>query len=146
MNLAFVSIARHAPAPPRGEAIEAIYATAHWLLGRNRVPEAAMVLRTLLQLAPSDERAWLGLGACHERIEQPLIALELYGAGSVVTRGTGPLSVRCQLARSRVLRDLGRDDEASEALDLAVAVAEASNDDALIALASHERETTRSPS
>jgi hypothetical protein len=146
MNLALASIARHAPATARGEAIEAIYATAHWLLGRDRVSEAATVLRTFLLLAPNDERAWLGLGACHERIEQPLIALELYGAGSVVTRGTAPTSVRCQLARSRVLRDLGREDEAADAIDLAIAAAEASNDDALLALATRERGTLRRPS
>src|SRR5579859_1614090 len=119
---------------PRRNTIEAIYATAHWLLARDRISEAATVLQALIHVAPHDERGWLALGECHERIEQPLVALQLYGAGSVITRSTGLPSARCEVARARVLRALGRDDESAEALERATVALEASDDDGLATL------------
>ena len=110
---------------PPGQAIavptvEAIYATGHWLLERDRSEDAAKVFRVMLHAAPGDERGWLGLGECHERIGQLRIALELYGAGSVAA---GP-SPRCHLARVRTLR----------ALDAAARDAERLGDSELVAL------------
>jgi hypothetical protein len=118
-------------------AIEAIYAAAHWLLCRERVAEAATVFRLMLNAAPRDERSWLGLGECHERIAQPLIALELYSAGTVVAGDARARSVRCFLARARVLSKIGRDAEG--ALDSAEAAANHAGDDDLIALVRRER-------
>jgi tetratricopeptide (TPR) repeat protein len=124
-------------AQPNDTTIEAIYAAGHWLLSRERVADAAEVFRVMLKAAPRDERAWLGLGECHERISQPLIALELYGAGTVVAVAVGAPSVRCFLARARMLSKVGRDAEG--ALDAADAAAERAGDDELIALARRER-------
>lgn len=122
---------------PNDPTVEAIYAAGHWLLSRERIADAAEVFRVMLRAAPRDERAWLGLGECHERISQPLIALELYGAGSVVAGQATARSVRCFLARARLLSKVGRDAEG--ALDAADAAAEQSGDDDLMALARRER-------
>jgi tetratricopeptide (TPR) repeat protein len=118
-------------------AVEAIYAAGHWLLCHERIADAAEVFRVMLKAAPRDERAWLGLGECHERIAQPLIALELYGAGMVVAGAPEAPSVRCFLARARTLSKVGRDAEG--ALDAADAAAEKTGDDELIALVRRER-------
>ena len=117
--------------------IEAIYAAAHWLLSHDRVADAAGAFRILLRVAPRDERGWLGLGECHERISQPFIALELYGAGTVVACDSRAASVRCLLARARLLSKMGRDAEG--ALDAADAAAEKVGDGDLIALVRRER-------
>jgi tetratricopeptide (TPR) repeat protein len=120
-------------------AVEAIYATAHWLLGRERPADAAKVFRLLLRMAPRDERGWLGLGECHERIAQPHIALELYGAGSVIAGGERSVSVRCLLARARLLAHRGRSAEAESLLDIAERAALERNDEQLVVLVLRER-------
>ncbi len=117
--------------------VEAIYAAGHFLLGRERAAEAAKVFRLLLRVAPRDERGWLGLGECHERAAQLHVAIELYGAGSVVTGQSGGSPVRCLLARARALSKLGRDVDA--ALAAAHACAKDLEDDDLIALVASER-------
>jgi len=103
----------------RKQAIEALYATAHWLLSRERPHDASDVFRAMGFFAPGDERAWLGLGTCHERMGQRSIALEIYGVGSALAR-----SVRCEIARARALREEGRTEAAEEALDRAAALAD----------------------
>lgn len=110
-------------------AVEGLYATGHWLLGNERFRDAGAVFRAMVTLSPADERGWLGLGAAHEGIAQPEIALEMYGTGRVVARP----SPRCEVARARVLRALGRDDEAESALDLADEIVE--DDDVKAAIA-----------
>jgi hypothetical protein len=124
--------------PARQSTLDAIYAAAHLLLENERSAEAAHVFRLLLRVAPRDERGWLGLGLCHERATQVRVAIELYGAGSVValSRGGGK-SVRCFLARARVLADLGLDFDG--ALQAAEHAAREQCDDDLIALAAFER-------
>ncbi len=117
-------------AAPRSAA-DALYSLGHWLLTVDRTSDAADVLRVLLLASPEDERGWLGLGECHERTDQPRIALELYSAGSVAAAP----SVRCQVGRARILRAFGRDDEADEAARLALELAEATADASLQALA-----------
>jgi len=107
------------PAPSPIPTVEAIYATGHWFFERENYKDAAKVFRILLHAAPRDERGWLALGECHERHGQPLIALEMYGAGTTVAAP----SARCMIGRARVLRALGRDDEAEEAFDQAVQLA-----------------------
>ena len=120
-------------------AAEAIYATAHWLLSRDRPADAARVFRVLLRVAPRDERGWLGLGECHERIDQLLIASELYGAGSVIAGDARWLSVRCLLARARVLGKLGRSEDLASVLEAAENAAAAQQDDELASLVAAER-------
>lgn len=82
-------------------AIEAIYAIGHMLLEQQRATEAAKVFRVMLRLVPEDERGWLGLGACHEELDDLSIAAELYGTGWTVAK---PPSTECLMALSRVLR------------------------------------------
>jgi hypothetical protein len=123
----------------RPTTVEAIYATAHWLLARERAADAAKVFRVLLRVAPRDERGWLGLGECHERIDQMRVAAELYGAGSVIAGGVGSISVRCLLARARTLSKLGRSADIDWILDTAEHAAAAQENEELVALVAAER-------
>jgi Flp pilus assembly protein TadD len=116
-------------------AIEALYATGHWLLGQERHADAATVFRAMALSAPSDERAWLALGICHERAGQLLLASELY---KLATEVASP-AVRCSIARGRALRALGRDDEATDAFEAAVAWATELGDENLARVADEER-------
>ena len=118
------------PVKTTAAAVEALYATAHWLLERERVPDATVAFRVMLLRVPTDERSWLGLGECHERLAQHNVALELYGAGTVAV----PRCARIHLARARVLRRLERWDEAARALEDAQSAADESGDLDLIAL------------
>jgi hypothetical protein len=123
----------------RPATVEAVYATGHWLLTRERAADAAKVFRVMLQIAPRDERGWLGLGECHERIDQFRIAAELYGAGSVIAGGARSVSVRCLLARARMMSRLGRCEEIEWILDTAEQAALEQADDQLIDLVACER-------
>ena len=129
-----VPLSGGAPAATR-DAIEALYATGHWLYSQERHADAASVFRVMLLCTPKDERGWLALGACHDALGEKDIALELFGAGRVVARPSG----RCEVARARVLRSLGRDDDADDALARATDVAENVDDDALHALIAAEK-------
>ena len=117
------------------DTIEKLYGVGFWLHAQERYADAALAFRTLLRTAPTDERGWLALGACHEKVEQPLIALKLYGWGAMVVRD----SVRCHLARARLLAQLERASEAVEAADVALRLAEDTRDEELIGLAHAER-------
>jgi len=119
----------------RIRALDALYATGHWLFSHDRVHDAASVFRAMALLAPEDERPWLALGACHEALKQAQLALDMYAAGQTLTRP----AVRSRLARARVLSMLGRDDEASDLRDHAEELAERLGDGGLIALVSAER-------
>jgi tetratricopeptide (TPR) repeat protein len=115
--------------------IEALYATGHWLLAQERPADGASVFRAMALVAPKDERAWLALGACHEALGQPELALKMYGTGHVLARP----AVRCDIARARLLRAAEKDDEADAVLEDAVAAAEALEDEALVLLVRAER-------
>jgi Flp pilus assembly protein TadD len=116
-------------------AIEALYATGHWLYSQQRYAHAVTVFRAMIHIAPNDERGWLALGACHEVEDQADIALELYVAASAVAVA----APRCELARARILRSRGRDDEARGAINAASRLAEELRDDDLRALVAEER-------
>lgn len=124
-----------ASSPHAHSGVEALYATGYWLLAHERVEDAAKVFRVMLHAAPRDERGWLGLGECHERAGQCRIALELYGAGSVVAESP----VRCLLARAHVLRADGFGGEADQAFDQAEKLATARSDDELMDLVERAR-------
>ncbi len=116
------------------QAIEALYATAHWLLGQERFADAADVFRAMATAKPEDERAWLGLGQAHENARQRIIAKEMYVTGVTLAHGG-----RCAIALARVLREMGNDADASEAIDFADTIAKENDDEALAALVAYER-------
>jgi len=115
--------------------VEALYATGHWLLSAERFDDAAIVFRMMALAAPSDERSWLALGACHEGIGQQAIAASLYEIAGAVAAP----AIRCTIARGRSLRALGRDDEAVTSFERALDLAIEAGDDELTAIAERER-------
>jgi tetratricopeptide (TPR) repeat protein len=115
-------------------AIEALYATGHWLYSQQRIPHAVAVFRAMIHLAPHDERGWLALGACHEARDQHDIALQLYTAAGSVS-----LAPRCELARARILRTRGMPEEARSALAEAGRIADDTRDEDLRRLVEAER-------
>jgi hypothetical protein len=118
----------------RASAIEVLYATGHWLLSNARPTEAAEMFRLMTLTKADDERGWLALGACHEAIGQPRIAIELY---RIAVIAAAP-AVRCTIARGRALRALAADDEAVEAFDMAHELATSAGETELAALAMYE--------
>ncbi len=115
-------------------AIEALYATGHWLYSQLHFDRAVSVFRAMIHIAPHDERGWLALGACHESQDQHDIALELYGAAATMAHAA-PL---CALARARILRARGHEAEANEAIALAARIADELHDDELRGLVASE--------
>ncbi len=116
------------------QALEALYATGHWLLAQERFKDAADVFRAMAKAMPEDERGWLGLGQAHEGACQKAIAKEMYVTGVTLAR-----SGRCAIALARLLRDFGRDSDAAEVIDFADSVAQERDDEALSALVAYER-------
>ncbi len=114
--------------PFAGRTLEALYAVAYTFLENERTEDATKAFRVMVRVAPTDERAWLGLGACHEKLGQEGIASELYGAGSLVTQ---PKSARCLVALARILRQAGDDVSADEHIEHALALCDTNDDDAL---------------
>ena len=121
---------------PEGCARDALYAFAHTMLETDRMEQAVQAFRVLVRFAPTDERAWLGLGACHEKLEQDDVASELYGAGAMVA---SPPSARCHLALARLARRRGDMLEAVEYIDAAGELASELDDRELSALVDYER-------
>ena len=127
-----LDLERTSPSP---QALEALYSAAFMFLDADRVEDATRAFRVMVRFAPTDERAWLGLGACHERRDEDDIAAELYGAGSVVA---SPPSPRCFVALARIERARGESEAADEHLGEALVLAEALDDDDLIKLVALE--------
>jgi tetratricopeptide (TPR) repeat protein len=107
-----------------GPRLEALYALAYRKLNEHNHADAGALLRLMLHVAPGDERAWLALGLCHERLGQLKLASELYAAGAMAARPSG----RCALACARVLDRQGQSDSASELYVHAVEAFEATAD------------------
>jgi tetratricopeptide (TPR) repeat protein len=116
-------------------ALEALYATGHWLYSQLRIEQAMPVFRAMIHIAPEDERGWLALGACHEVQEQAHVALEIYGAAAAVALA----APRCELARARILFAHGREREGNAAIAEAGRIAEFTRDEELRALVARER-------
>jgi cytochrome c-type biogenesis protein CcmH/NrfG len=124
-----------AQSPPLArQSIDALYATGYWLLSQERLRPAIDVFRTLVVVAPGDERGWLGLGEAHERTADLRTAEALYA----LARRSVPTSARCILARARALVALDRTDRVSELLEEAAELAAASGDEELARLISAE--------
>lgn len=117
------------------QAVAALYATGHWLLSIDSSRAALDVFRTMILIAPSDDRGWLGLGEVHERLDGPELAAHLYA----VACRAAPGSSRCHIARARVLAKLDLHVEAVAALDIAQAIAESRSDDRMVELVDSER-------
>ena len=117
------------PIPSRHDACNALYAAGHHMLERDRVDDAAVLFRTMLLADAEDERGWLALGACHERLEQAAMAEELYSAGAQIAR----TRVRCLLAVSRLFRKLD-DERAEEAFEAATDLAATDDEEELVEL------------
>ena len=98
--------------------VAAVYSCARKLLSASSYSDAAVLFRLMLHLAPTDERSWLGLGVCHEKLGQLNIARELYAMGTVATE-----SPRCHIACARVLRQQELTELASEQYSCAIELA-----------------------
>ncbi|HTQ42075.1 MAG TPA: hypothetical protein VMI75_04900 [Polyangiaceae bacterium] len=117
------------------DAVEALYATGHWLYSQLRIEQAMPVFRAMIHIAPCDERGWLALGACHETQDQSEIALEIYTAATAVAAA----APRCELARARILFAWGKEREANQALAEASRFADQTRDEELRALVAIQR-------
>jgi tetratricopeptide (TPR) repeat protein len=116
-------------------AIEAFYKEGFRLLADERYEAAAAFFHAMLQTAPTDERGWVALGECHERLGQPRIALELYSAGSIAARP----APRCLLSRFRALYDMNQFSEAQCAYDQALQIAASRGDETFGFVLENER-------
>lgn len=94
------------------EPVDALYFVGHWLIEQDRFDDAKHLFRTMVHLVPTDERGWLGLGHCHERMNEVEIAAKLY---ALVPQAACSSQVRAAVALGRALRKLQRDAEADEA-------------------------------
>lgn len=108
-----------------GRTLEALYAVAYSFLELERLQDAVRAFRVMVRFAPTDERAWLGLGTCHEQLGDEDIAAELFGAGSLVS---APPSPRCLIALARLLRSSGDGASAEEHVAHALALCESGDD------------------
>lgn len=113
---------------------DALYSVGHWLLEQERSQDAMHVFRTMLVVAPTDERAWLGLGACHENTNELAKAARLY---ELAPRACAE-SVRLAVALGRVLRRLDLDADADDAFAKAAELADATGDVELATLVAME--------
>ncbi len=116
-------------------AVEILYTTGFQLHAQERYRDAAQVFQIMLQAAPTDERGWLALADCHEKIGQRHIALELFSAGTIAAQP----APRCMLSRFRLLYDLNRSQDADEAFEAALELAGAADDEELTKLVQSER-------
>jgi len=119
----------------RQQAVEILYSTGFQLHAQERYGDAAQVFQIMLQAAPTDERGWIALADCHEKLGQRHIALELISAGTIAAEPTP----RCMLSRFRLLYDLDRSHEADEAYDAALELAAAADDEGLTKAIQNER-------
>jgi tetratricopeptide (TPR) repeat protein len=115
-------------------AIEALYATGHWLFMQQRVAQALSVFRAMVHLAPEDERGWLAIGFCYEAQNHPTVALTIYAAALELAQP----AARCAVAQARILRSRGMIHEARRALAHAARAADAAGDDELRDLVASE--------
>jgi tetratricopeptide (TPR) repeat protein len=112
-----------------------LYQNGYRLHAEERYPEAAAIFATMLRASPTDERGWLALGDCHEKLGQRRIALELYSAGSIAAAP----APRCELSRFRALYDWHHVSEAQHAYDQALRIATVLGDETLFSIVENER-------
>jgi len=113
----------------------ALYGFGYGMLEQERWCDGADVFRAMVLACPTDERAWLGLGKCHEELGETQVAIDLYAFGCAAI----PSAVRCRVALARVFRAAARYQDADEALDMAQRVADELEDESAQALVADER-------
>lgn len=116
--------------------IETLYGLGHWLLSQERPADAKEAFHLMLLVAPDDERAWLGLGVCHEKRGDMQTALTIYEMSLRALR----VAPRCALARARMLRTLNDEIAAADAYEQAIDAADRVGDDELGHMARREKE------
>jgi lipopolysaccharide biosynthesis regulator YciM len=116
-------------------AVDTVYATGFWLLEQERPHDAVHVFRTMLALAPADERGWLALGECHHRRGELEKAARIFRLGIASCGAT----VRLLLASARASRTLGQDDQSDEAYDAAWDLAVEKQENELVRVIEIER-------
>ncbi len=104
--------------------LDALYAVGHALLERDRTRDAISLFRTMLLVDGRDERGWLALATCHERLDEPEKAIALCELAATACEAP----VRCVIARARLHRTLGADDAAREAYAEAARLADMQDD------------------
>lgn len=114
---------------PTTQTLDSLYATGHWLMSQDRERDALALFRTMLLVDARDERGWLALVACHEKLDEIEKAIAL-------CRIVG--SAKCTIARARLHRAAGDRYDATEAYEEALRLAEAMNDDDLVELITTE--------
>lgn len=112
---------------------DSLYAAGHYFLDRERFSDAAAFFRMLLVGAPGDERGWLGLGYCHESLNEKDLAMEIYGAGAQIAERKS----RCLLACARLCSE---DDDVERQRDILAAAKQEANDDEEAMLVEYELE------
>lgn len=118
------------------EVLEALYALGHRLLVEDEAPRTAVpIFRVMVTCAPTDERAWVGLGECHVQMDQEDIALEIFGAGTFAVDHAPHL----HLARARIFARQRRLQEATEAWREAATLAAQARDAQLATLVRSEK-------
>jgi tetratricopeptide (TPR) repeat protein len=107
------------------QTLDALYATGHWLMQQDRHRDALSLFRTMMLVDARDERGWLALAICHEKLDEIEKAIELC---RLAVSACGPHAVRCTIARARLSRASGDHADAVEAYEQALRFAEALND------------------
>lgn len=104
--------------PSKAALAEQCYASAYQALedGDDRVAQRFFLLMALC--APRDERAWVGLGVCHEREGSSRLLPRTAAVYTIGARLVGE-SAWLQLGRGRALAKLGRYHDALIAFDAA---------------------------
>jgi tetratricopeptide (TPR) repeat protein len=120
---------------PSLQTLDALYAAGHWLMQQDRHRDALSLFRTMMLVDARDERGWLGLAICHEKLDELEKAIELC---RLAVSACGPHAVRCTIARARLHRAAGDQDEAAEAYEAALRAAEELNDSDLESLVQNE--------
>ncbi len=115
--------------------VSAIYTKGKQLLECSKHRDAAVVFRLMVYVAPADERGWLGLGLCHEGLNQELVARELYSLGASATS-----SAKCFLACARLLARSDQSDLAQEQFEKAIHFATEREEWDIVSLATKEKE------
>ncbi len=92
---------------------EALYCGGYLLAQRKLLREASAIFRMMITVAPNDARGWIGLGFCHEGLNQMEVAKRLYATGIVVAEDPEPCkrslaSLEQKMEHEQATRVVGR--------------------------------------
>lgn len=106
---------------PTAQTLDALYAIGHRLIGQDRCRDALSLFHTMLLVEPRDERGWLALASCHEKLDEPEKAIALCELASSACEGK---ALRCAVALARLHKTRGDDDEAAATYEEAARIAD----------------------